>query len=237
MMLPRGDVIRDYVSFAASVASLVLALVAIWQSFRSSEELGKTVGALSTSANDMRLAALEITDVTKSLVITSQELTGQLNYLPPAVQAIADKIDRLSPDKDAQPTIITDEPTSPEEFVLPKGKELSIGAIIGTYVLATSSVTGREINVPEALGGNSLAHYVNGFINAVYLFEPLGIKVARIGSAAYKTESVDLNLRDRLFSYMAKSTSSVPSKYKGKLDAYLKSEKLPEETKEDNQDR
>ena len=88
---PSGDKIGDYIAFAASIASLVLAIVVIFYSMISNQGFSETVGSLKTLATTVHESANDIKLVSSDFVDKASEIFGELSEIRPEVRAISEK--------------------------------------------------------------------------------------------------------------------------------------------------
>jgi hypothetical protein len=89
LMSPNGNAVGEYIAFATSIASLVLAVVAIGHALIANQSFSETVGSLKTSTDGVQAAAREICTVSVELSHQSERLIGEFSELPPAVRAIS----------------------------------------------------------------------------------------------------------------------------------------------------
>lgn len=174
--LPDGAMIGDYIAFAASIASLVLAVVAIFYSIIFNQGFSETVGVLKGSADDVKLAASQICDVSTQLNGQSDRLLGEFSQLSPAVLAISDKLDRsLQPSAEIGDVSSPSEPGNKEEEFL--SKFVSGGSAIAIYALALSSLTKIRMT-PFKMFPSDLAwqNYISGFLTSSSLLADMTIR-------------------------------------------------------------
>lgn len=93
LRLPNGQSVGDYIAFAASIASLVLAIVAIGQSLLANQSFSETIGSLRQSSEALRNTALNVEKTSGSLSGKMDELAGSVARMPEAFDALSAKIE------------------------------------------------------------------------------------------------------------------------------------------------
>ena len=89
---PNGIVIRDYISFASAISSIVLAIVAIFYSMISNQSFSQTIGALNLSVNKIDSTAQEINTASLSLKNGIDDIMNEFKQIHPAVKSISEQI-------------------------------------------------------------------------------------------------------------------------------------------------
>ncbi|HEY6331178.1 MAG TPA: hypothetical protein VI756_17760 [Blastocatellia bacterium] len=83
----NGNVVT-YVSFASTMASLILAVVAILYAFISNASLSQNITAINNAASDVSAQAKQLSEA-------STELTGKIEGIPPSIKSVETKVDLL----------------------------------------------------------------------------------------------------------------------------------------------
>jgi len=168
--LPNGSQLSGYISFAASIASLVLAIVAIFQSLLSSQGMGASISEIKLSAqavadeterlsqasiglHDAAAALKKLDDIPDQLTAMKGELSGQIEKID------AQKLSKLSPDNDSHDG-------SADKWY--EGRP--IGYILAFYALALTNQSGNPLNLDNVFSDpyySSIKNYINGVVVTV----------------------------------------------------------------------
>jgi hypothetical protein len=221
--LASGDKINDYISFASSIASLLLAVVAIFYAMVSNQSFSETIGSLRQSATTVDDAAKSICKVTEELNDKSEDLLLQVSGLPPTLQKMSEKLDSIT-----SPTAVPDESAAASRDDTHKSGMLfdsnkTAGVKMGLYILGVSAFTGNPFKVedlfPEDMAWTS---YILGFCGTVETFKPCGIQVTRAKDSEYRTESTGQVTTEQLLAQLALIEGDVVASHKARIDAYFK---------------
>lgn len=179
LMRPNGNAVGEYIAFAASIASLALAIVAIGQSLIANQSFSETVGVLRSSGVNLEQTARNIADTSAALSQQAERMVGEISGLPPAFREISAKIDALR-----TPQAESDQSLKDAEKVGKPGNRLlensSVdGVTIGLYVLARSIETKKIIETRAIFPPKTeWDYFVAGVLHTIRTAEPLGIKLS-----------------------------------------------------------
>ncbi len=199
LRLPNGSAVGEYISFSASIASLVLAVVAIGQALVANQGFSETVGTLRSSSDELRSAATNIAETSATLNQRCEDIIGQVAKVPAAVEALGAKLDEqvASAVKPEVPVRgLGDDVTYDIINNMPMGGQLSL------YVLAKSFVSGKAFDTSDVFSKDT--HYLwtgvlLGFIFSVMGMNRFNIKVDTIHRGMdtfYKVSSLgDVNAK------------------------------------------
>lgn len=143
--MPNGNVLFDYISFASSVASLILAALAIAYAIFTNQTFSEHVGELRSSTVKMREAAGNLIDTSATIKSQSSQILEEISSLPPAVQEISNKLDNPARVSNERP-IDTD--SSLLKSSPPNGVKLAL------YAMARSCATQKPIIVDKFMSDN-----------------------------------------------------------------------------------
>ncbi|MBV8688278.1 MAG: hypothetical protein JOZ90_16105 [Alphaproteobacteria bacterium] len=230
--VPNGVIIRDYISFAASIASLILALVAIFYSFIANQGFSGSIEGLSRSSVDLQSAAKNINDTSAALSEQSERLMTEFSVLRPAVQGIAKRMESLSPlaegpapESKAGHLPITAMGSEEAEFSAAVSKPRGIGATMTLYMIARSAQTGKKIDLRVIAGAQPIwEYYCSGFLDSIYQFSPFGIELSRTpeeDAATYVVHSLGIGDISELFSAVGMSVNKEMATIKAAIDDYF----------------
>lgn len=180
--LPDGIMVRDYLAFASSIASLILALVAIFYSVVSGQNFGESVSLLRSSADRLE-------NESKSLQELIATLSGKSDLIISAVGSVSPSLDRLTEKLEGEgPQGQFDYGTSSaakeaDGGAVFFGKPTTIGAGVALYVIGKVSQRGKEFDLSKLSDVEvNLVQYVSGFISAVKMVRPAGVILSLIGN-------------------------------------------------------
>jgi hypothetical protein len=91
MTVPNGNVIRDYLSFASAISSIILAVIAIFFSMFSNQSFSEIAGSLKDSIDRTDRSSREIGDTSSTLAALGSGLVDQSQKMTVAARAMADK--------------------------------------------------------------------------------------------------------------------------------------------------
>lgn len=176
LRLPNGNSVGDYIAFAASIASLVLAVVAIGQSLIANQSLSTTVGSLNTASSNLERASENLEDISKGLETRFEEIAGEVARMPVAVAQLEAKITGTMPQQPAQETgvgkdrfdtgatLTRSEGVEEAQTTLSTLKGLKNGSQVALYVLAQSYRTQKAFNSTDMFTPDSeltMEHFRN----------------------------------------------------------------------------
>ena len=177
---PSSDKIQSYISFASTISSILLAVVAIIYSMISNRSFDSTLA-------EIRSSALSIAEETKRLNVASRGLSNEteqalqrLTDLPVAFNRmsgdLSNKIDALS----ATRITSSDEASnsSSDNSFSPGGK--TFGVNLALYFIYLSSLNTRPIVMDQIFPDRDQAgikNYVQGVMDSIKYFKVFGIDI------------------------------------------------------------
>lgn len=176
-----GNVINAYVSFASSIASLILAVVAIFYSVVSTQSQSEMIGSLKGSSDSLESAARNIDDTSAALNKRFEEVVGQVAMMPAAVEALSAKFDQRA--AAATSTNLTGQEDTGDRTVKILGT-LKWGGQVSLYLLAKAFSFDMPFNTAKVFKNREndtvWQSILTGFVLAVHGFKPSGIKLEQI---------------------------------------------------------
>lgn len=92
-----------YVSFAATIASIFLAVISIIYAFYSNSQLSQTLGKLDNSSQSLEKTAhsldrssQKVGDISEQLSSEIQKLNETINSIPKSIESMGEKVDKMS---------------------------------------------------------------------------------------------------------------------------------------------
>lgn len=175
---PDGKSIGDYIAFAASIASLILAVIAIGYSMLSNEGLIATVGNLNSSSSTIAEAAENIKAQNASLDATISELSGQVADVPASMRALTDRLDQkiASEAEKEAPTVGDENAVSKSGFDMEYAR---FGVQLTLYILAKAFSSQKPFDAAAVIKdtGGIWPGLIMGGCLIIEQFSPLDVKI------------------------------------------------------------
>jgi len=172
----NGGKINEFISFASSLASLILAVVAIFYAMISNQSFTETIGSLRLSASSVEQAAERVCDVTSDLGQKSDFLTSQLADFSPALSKVTERLDMI-----ASPASSDVVPDGDHLKTKPELENETHGARVALFLAWLSHTNKKSFNVVDLFkdieGGQSWADYVRGYLIALDAYHCLGLSI------------------------------------------------------------
>ena len=170
---PDGSSLSGYIAFAASIASLVLATVAIFQSILASQSLERSLGeirsssqAIVTETSRLQGASLQLDEETANTIRQLKSLPSQVLEMRGEVFEKIDKLDFSSAINSGKAYH-----NQTDDLKLIKGESFIFGFII--YAMCLSYKTGRPFSVKDLFPRDTQAShrgYAEGMLEAIKKF-------------------------------------------------------------------
>ena len=177
---PSGEVIKDYVSFAGAISSIILASIAIIYSFVSNQNIANATASLLSSVGSADDSARRVKESAAAIDDAVSKLRAEFGGIGPAVEGISKKLEEVTL------------PFSPaEEGAAIKAeaqKDLPLGMSPGVdatfYALALSHANNDKPLVfteifAGAEGGGTWVDYCLGVASALAASRPFGMTIHR----------------------------------------------------------
>lgn len=164
----------ELVSFALTISSLVLAIIAIGYSIYSGTGIERSVGNLLAAVHSIRSSTTDIDALRTALSADIRALADSVGIVATTVTNQSDVLTKLAVDREATqaPASVPVEPVIADQPILTFREIQDRGSLLGGYaLLAVARCKERrvEINLFEAVEGTSLdANYMHGYIIALF---------------------------------------------------------------------
>lgn len=177
--LPNGDKVNSYLSFASSIASLILAVVAIVYAFVADQGRHETTSLLQSSAENISKGSMTLKELSSKVSEKIDVIIGQVSDIAEPINKIQQTLaDRPDSGRNSDLHLNITEGRVEEFF----HKSPIQGAALAFYALArTSELQVNKIN-PYVLYSDTPI-FLNAFLGvfeSVRCLEPSGIKLERI---------------------------------------------------------
>ena len=224
LKIPSGDLVRDYISFAASIASLVLAVVAIFYSIVSNQSFYQHVGSLQDLAESIRAESNSISSNLENFSSRAEALVTEVSAIPGSVDrltnTVTEKLNTISPAK-------VDKKESEEAGTtfLPRA---TVGANISVYLIARAAKSGKKFNTIKAFDDDVLRNYITGVVTTLGLTDYKGLKMEIDGYEFTVTDPGEMDV-DAMIKKGQESTTEVTKSAVKKIDTYfgISKEEIP----------
>jgi hypothetical protein len=176
LIMPNGKSVGDYIAFAASIASLVLAVVAIGQSLIANQSFSETIGSLRASAENVETAARNIADTSNTLSDQSERMIGEVSRLPPAFEELSSRLnERLTPPafssgaEEGEPPLLSN-PMSLFD-------NTSYGGKATLYIASLARTYSKPIELDKIFQDAVWQNFVAGYLQALIVSPSFGLKI------------------------------------------------------------
>lgn len=177
---PDGGLLREYISFAAAVASILLAMAAIFYAFISNGSLTAALSELRSAASELTRETARLNDASSGLSGEAEQIIQKLSGLPKRVDEfqgeVVRKIDGLGLGKPSMNDAHND-PT-------PK----SVGYSISLYLIARAYICKKSFSIEDIFSEteeDSPRWYCTGVVEAFKIHQINGIVVEGIEGNYY----------------------------------------------------
>jgi hypothetical protein len=167
----------NYVSFATTITSLFLGVIAIFYSMISNQAFSETTGSLKESVNNIQIAAQNISETSSNLLEQTGQMMGEISDLPPAFKEISAKIDALSvPQREAIEKTGKAGKVSAQPYLLQHSTIAAV--VVSTYIIACAIRTEKRIVTAEIFAPLSEWDFIiAGVLHGLRAAAPLGLKL------------------------------------------------------------
>ena len=170
---PDADKVNSFISFAATITSLFLAIIAIFYSMVANSDLTASLGKASQGAENISRLADRVSQVTERLDEKSESLEQRLALVPTAIDTLRFEIVQRI-DAFAQPGG-NDSSTTTEHGKI----QGTVAGALGLYALAKAHQLGTNVNL--RLASSQAEHYVRGIVlgslSCIQILRPCNIRL------------------------------------------------------------
>ena len=218
--LPNGDSLSGYISFAASIASLILAVVAIFYSMISNN-------SLTASVHQLQGLASSINDQSVLLEESAQEFRENIESLLSEVSSINPRIDGISKTISEKLNAFADfdksarNPEDQTRRFLPERS--TIGVIVTLHIIAMSYKTGKKISPDKIFTNNRLSAYIEGVLAFILASKYKNLTLAKDGKDFIVNDVGELDAEAAIKKGESQGKEGM-SKIKSQIDKYFKTE-------------
>lgn len=177
---PNGNVVNEYISFASSIASLILAVVAIFYSMLSNHGFSEAVGSLKSSVTDIGARATEMGVISAALTQRSDVMVNEIASFKPAMQDITQQLEILAQSSNKNIEQKYDYKSAYQNCDFFKDSA-SFAVQLTVYIIIKSILKGNvKFSIDHIFTNNDVfQYYCSGSIDMVKTIRPLDIHLER----------------------------------------------------------
>lgn len=180
VVAPSGDVLQGYISFASAIASILLALVAIFYAFVSNQSVSDTLNEIRGAATALSNETSRLRTASSGLSDEADQILRRLSSVPTALSEMSGELNRKIEDLAGQQTFRTtqaSDPVPPNTFD-PGGKPVSL--VICLYIIYLAHQNKNYVSIDEIFKESEykfMADYLSGFMEAMKYFNKCNIDI------------------------------------------------------------
>ena len=165
----------DYITFALTVSSLGLALIAIIYSFYSNTSFSQNMSALGNATNTLTNTSMQLSKSTEELKAKVESIPRIIGEVGEKVKATHDLVNDLNSRSNKENTILQQESVQevesseiPEFIVISSLETASFSGLLAIYVLSLSFDTKTPLHIQDVFKELNLNYdYSYGYITAL----------------------------------------------------------------------
>ncbi|HEY8574632.1 hypothetical protein [Phenylobacterium sp.] len=218
-----NDTLFNMISFAAAVSSLILAVIAILMTNKSTENIQYTLASLSSSSG-------KIESVASSLDRSTTELASKVEAIPSALGDMAERLDRAQETWGAQRAQVAAVVEAAESEGSPsksgEESELSVllerappGGVMAMYACALAAATGKRVRFEDIWDTRS-ASFAKGFLRGLHAARVIESKSTSKFTSITDAKSLDKDVLKTFLTEMAPKNSYV-QRYMPRVEDYF----------------
>lgn len=200
LRVTNGNEVNSYISFASSIASLILAVVAIFYSIISNDSLSNNFESIRNLGSTVQKHTDNLDQAASKFVMKIEEFTPHFSEIPISIKALGDDIQQK-----LQGVILSDPPfknthaagsqQNQENGVSFFNKRVTTGAVITLYIIAMSAKHNKSVTIadifPEKI---QLQNYVNGALSIIEATGFKGLNISLVSGSFAVVDIGDLNI-------------------------------------------
>ncbi|QDZ06706.1 hypothetical protein FPZ24_03780 [Sphingomonas panacisoli] len=164
---PGGESIVSYISFAAAITSIVLAVVAIIQSYFSGHTLSTATGSLQNIADQISKNSVDLDSKIAAFSENASALLEDLSQVPNSLtdmkSDLSDRLDKLLSSKSQDAPV----EQNAAEADLPFFKGATVGMNAAVYLMARTWEGPKTVDVNKVFKSKILASYVGAVLGVI----------------------------------------------------------------------
>ena len=230
LRVTNGNEVNSYISFASSIASLILAVVAIFYSIVSNDSLSSSLSSIQNLGSVVREQTDNLDKSALEFTRKIEEFTPHFSIIPSRIDALGldlqQKLESISlQDKEssiAKDATIESKPIDNNGYFF-TGK-VTMGVNVATYLIAISAKTDKSIDLSVIFSDNIPArNYVSGALAVIAATSHQGVKISLVNSSFVVTDFGSMNI-EKVIERNSHKTDQSWVDVRRKVDSYLNSE-------------
>ncbi len=204
--LPEGQIVSEYIGFASSIASLVLAIVAIFYTFTTNTNSSENLIRVTSSAERTEAAAKIILDVASEVKQSSLKIEKEVEAIAPTIAEVSGRVSAMH-------TILEGEAKSDRSLIENQdGKErsnLSNGAVVALMLLILAKEKSKFVDAREVFEDSTWQAFTIGYLQSIEDFRANNMVLVSEKSnfAVRDLGDLDVNAVRRIFESSVESGS------------------------------
>jgi hypothetical protein len=189
---PDSSELQEFFNFAAAVASLFLAVVAIFYSMISTQDQTALLQTTQDAANRVGIATENLKEMSNNVGNLLQNLSGNLELIPEEIRNVKTSLSERFDDLSSQTSsMVPGEIRKLDKF---SNGQASVGTVLSLHMLSKARKAGRVIDSKSLSETNRyFAGVFMGFCNSIHFFEPCNIKLEIAGQNVSVSDLGDLD--------------------------------------------
>lgn len=230
---PNGALVNDYISFASSLASLILAVVAIFYSIIANQDVTKNIGALAASAQEMNNRATAVGALADTLSQATEKILTEFSTFGPTVEEISNKIDRsVLPQPNSGGSSESAELPLEDSGIIKD--DPAMATLLTLYIVAKTHLRGvNKVSIERMFVDNQVwDNFCSGCMDTIKTLRPCGIVLNKFGGEKnesgrviyyYSVQDLGSFKATEVLEYIARVRFPSWTQYQSLVDNYIES--------------
>ena len=175
--VPNGDTVQSYISFAAAVASIVLAVIAIFYSMISNSSLLSSISSLRGLDGELEQQAKNLESISEGLNEKIVSLSDKIESIPTQIEKMDKSLHKRMNEISISDKVDSDSSLSAQSSKYISGK-MTVGLGISIYLIAMAAKKGKPFKIDDVFDGSKIvSKYVEGCLAALSAIKYKGLKL------------------------------------------------------------
>jgi hypothetical protein len=179
----NGDEVNSYISFASSLASLILAVVAIFYSMVSNDSISTSISSIQSLGSTVQKHADNFDNAATRFVAKVEEFTPHFSAIPSRIDAMSLDLQEKIQGIASYEKISGEQKPSASDGTSFFNRKVATGVNIATYMIAMSAKHNRSIDVRKLLPKDNVADYINGCLAVFEATSYKGVNIAVVNGS------------------------------------------------------
>ena len=196
IMRPGGETVNIFISFASSLASLILAIVAIFYSIITNQNFSGSISKIETASTDLHQTTKVVQSSLLDFSMKMDELRSDVSQVPGSVEQIREhmmeQLNEMLPKGASYLNMHSQHPSISD-------KSMSKGLAVGLYLFKRIALGERNFNMNDVDWDDQYGEAIAlGVLSSIAYFEPFGTRMNQVGTSfsvdivgAFDLEAID----------------------------------------------